>query len=291
MKNFLFLFGSIFTFFIFVLYSPSSKGQADRTSSITVYPLTDPGNTGNWKLNADISDEFEAAFIDTEKWFIQGTDSVYKSNFVGHAPAHFSTANVRIEDGKLKLQTKWDPEFKFSKEYDKKGTKYENLTTAAIISKKQFVYGYMEIKCKAADASITSSFWGTGNKSELDVFEFLAKPSFPNKKHLETEFWSSIHDWGKEGGPSVWTNRHQLPFRVGADFHTYACEWDATGIKFYADGQLIKAASKAEIGEGWVITNPINVWIDSESFPWHGVPAKKDLPVDYEIEYVRVWQK
>lgn len=291
MKNLLFLFGSISTFLLFVSCSPTSISQAHRTNSNAVYPLSDPGNTGKWKLNADISDEFDAASIDTEKWFIQGTDSVYKSNFVGHAPAHFSTANVRLEDGKLKLQTKWDPEFKFSKEYDKKGTKYENLTTAAIISKKQFVYGYMEIRCKAADASITSSFWGTGNKSELDVFEFLAKPSLPDKKHLETEFWSSIHDWGKEGGPSVWTNRYQLPFRVGADFHTYACEWDSNGIKFYADGKLIKAASKTEIGEGWVITNPINVWIDSESFPWHGVPVKEDLPVDYEIEYVRIWQK
>ncbi|MEJ7736808.1 MAG: hypothetical protein WKF97_05210 [Chitinophagaceae bacterium] len=36
---------------------------------------------------------------------------------------------------------------------------------------------------------------------------------------------------------------------------------------------------------------PLNIWIDSETFPWHGVPAKEDLPVDYEVEYVRVWQK
>ena len=291
MKKILFFFVAISALFIFISCSSSLKGKTSQASVGNVYPLTDPGNTGNWKLNTDISDEFEAGALDKQKWFVQGTDSVYKSNFTGHAPAHYSTGNVRVENGMLKLQARWEPDFEFSKEFDKKGTKYENITTAGVISKKDFVYGYMEIKCKAADASVTSAFWGTGNKTELDIFEHLAKPKQNNKKHLETEYWSSIHDWAKQGGPSVWTNRHQLPFRVGGDFHVYACEWDENGLKFYADGQLIKAATKTEIGEGWVITNPINVWIDSETFPWHGVPVKEDLPVDYEIEYVRIWQK
>lgn len=274
----------------FILSACSSSNKTVQVPA-AVYPFTDQTNAGNWKLNPDMSDEFEGTKLNTAKWFVQGTDSVYRSNFTGHAPAHFSTGNVRLENGMLKLQTKWEPDFKFSKEVDKKGTKYENITTAAIISKKQFTYGYMEIKCKAADASITSSFWALGSNTELDVFEFLAKPKQTNKKHLETEFWSSVHDWAKPGGPSVWTNRHQLPFRVGSAFHVYACEWDADGIKFYADGKLIKASTREEMGDGWVITKPVNVWVDSESFPWHGVPVKEDLPVDYEVEYVRVWQK
>jgi beta-glucanase (GH16 family) len=291
MKIILFLFASLSTFLIFFSCSPSSKGQANKASTVIVYPLTDLGNSGNWKLNTDISDEFEATALDTKKWFIQGTDSIYKSNFTGHAPAQFSTANVRVENGMLKLQTKWEPDFKFSKEYDKKGTKYENFTTAAISSKKQITYGYMEIKCKVPDASITGAFWALGSNTELDIIEHLGRPSLPNKKQLETEFWSSIHDWAKPGGPSVWTHRTQLPFRVADGFHVYACEWDPNFIKFYADGKLIKSATREQVGEGWVITKPVNIWIDSEAFPWHGVPAKEDLPVDYEIEYVRIWQK
>lgn len=258
--------------------------------STAMNPASDPKNTANWTLNTDISDEFEDTKLDETKWLVQGTGGVFRSNFIGRAPSQFSTGNVRVENGKLKLQTKWEPTFNFSTKLDN-GTKYENITTAAVISKKQFLYGYMEIKCKAADASITSSFWTTGTGSELDVFEFLAKPKQTNKTFLETELWSSIHDWSQAGGPSVWTNKHQLPWRVGSAFHVYGCEWDENYLKIYADGQLVKAVTKAELGAAWVIKNPLWVWVDSETFPWHGIPVKEDLPVDYEVEYIRVWQK
>jgi hypothetical protein len=32
-------------------------------------------------------------------------------------------------------------------------------------------------------------------------------------------------------------------------------------------------------------------WFDSEVFVWLGLPDKEELPVDYEVEYLRVWQK
>lgn len=262
-----------------------------QTTATDVLPFTDAQNKGDWKLNTDISDEFETATVDQEKWLIQGTNGEYKSNWIGRAPSQFSTDNVRIEDGKLKLQTRWEPNFNFSDKPDKSGTKYENITTAAVISKANFLYGYMEIKCKAADASITSSFWMTGNKSELDIFEHLGNPSQKHKTHLPTELWSSIHDWSKPGGPSTWTDRLQLDFRVADDFHVYGAEWHPEYLKFYADGKLVRTVLKEEVGEeGWVIDGPLWVWVDSETFPWHGLPAKEDLPVDYEIEYIRIWQ-
>lgn len=254
-------------------------------------PHTDPKNKGKWKLNKEISDEFEGQLLDEKKWLIQGRNGEYRSNWKGRAPSQFSTENVRLENGMLKIQSRWAPDFNFYPKPDKDGRKYENITTAAVISKKMFTYGYMEIKCKAADASVTSAFWALGSGAELDVFEFSGHPSMPNKEHLHKEFWSSIHDWGNKKGKSVWTNRLQLPWRVADDFHVYACEWDKNYLKFYADGQLIHAVTKEEVGEGWVINNPMSIWLDSEVFPWHGAPAKTDLPVDYEIEYVRLWQK
>jgi len=35
----------------------------------------------------------------------------------------------------------------------------------------------------------------------------------------------------------------------------------------------------------------MEVWLDSEIFKWLGVPNKEELPVDFEVEYMRVWQK
>ncbi|QDS98493.1 family 16 glycosylhydrolase [Adhaeretor mobilis] len=276
-----------------------ATGSTIAAAQPAVYPVADPKNQGEWHLNDAVSDEFEGTTLDEKKWHIQGTNGEYRSNFIGRAPSQFSTKNVRIEAGKLKLQAKWEPDFDFSKKIDKsdkkapEGRPYENITTAAVISKQQFLYGYMEIKCKAADASVTSSFWMTGNGVELDVFEFLARPAQTHKKQLPRELWSSIHDWSPEGkGKTTWTDRLQLDWKVADDFHVYGIEWDENYLKFHADGKLVRSVTRQEVGEeGWVITKPLWVWVDSETFPWHGIPEKNDLPVDFEIEYIRIWQK
>ena len=259
-------------------------------------PESDKENSGDWNLNLEISDEFEQASLDEDKWLIQGKNNEYKSNFIGRAPAQFSTDNVRLENGKLKLETRWDPDFPFSDKVDEYANgdtyKFENMTTAAVISKKFFRFGYMEIKCKAADASVTSSFWTTGQNSELDVFEFMGAPKQEWKKHLEKEYKFTMHDWAPgQGGKSTWSYKHELDWRVADDFHVYGCEWDAENLKFFADGELVKSVTKTELGDDWVLNNPLWVWVDSETFPWHGIPVEEDLPVDFEIEYIRVWQK
>lgn len=281
--------------FLLINFSCEKDEGEDDPPIQTVFPHTDPDNAGDWTLKETVSDEFEDDVLDETKWMIQGTDGEYKSNFIGRAPSQFSTDNVRVEDGKLKIDTRWDPDFPFDPGYDEypNGDKhyYENMTTAAVISKKYFRYGYMEIKCKAADASVTSSFWMTGQNSELDVFEFLGKPKQEHKKHLEKEFWCSVHDWSSGmGGKSVWTDKNELDWRVADDFHIYACEWNKDYLKFYADGNLITEVTREEMGDGWVLTSPLFIWVDSETFPWHGVPEEGDLPVDYEVEYIRVWQ-
>lgn len=59
-------------------------------------------------LNTLISDEFDEPVLDQTKWHVQGTDGFYQSNFIGRAPSQFSLDNVRLEDGKLKIQTRSD---------------------------------------------------------------------------------------------------------------------------------------------------------------------------------------
>lgn len=257
-----------------------------------VFPASDPANTGHWVLNPDVSDEFTHQTLDTNKWLVQGTNDEYKSRWIGRAPSQFSTDNVRVEEGKLKLQTRWEPEFSFSETPDKDGIVYENITTAAVICKKSFHYGYMEIKCKAADASITSSFWATGKGSELDIFEFNGRPSLMGKAHIEKEMMFTMINWNR--GAKVrrsWRGSHELDWRVADEFHVYGCEWNEDYLKFYADGTFVSQVTREELGEAWVLTNPLSIWVDSETFPWQGIPSELDLPADYEIEYIRVWQK
>ena len=155
------------------------------TTKAQTFPASDQQNSGNWVLNTEISDEFEGATINEDQWLIQGRNGQYQSNFIGRVPAQFSTDNAILEDGKLKILTKWEPGYPFTT--DNSGNQLgeyngvsKPITTAAVISKKQFQYGYMEIKSKAADAEITSSFWTTGpgpgkpgGASELDMFEMF----------------------------------------------------------------------------------------------------------------------
>ncbi len=300
-------------------------------STETIFPLSDPNNTSGWSLNVEVSDEFNDEDLDENRWYVAGKfedgvpvykhpDNPDKKVWKGRAPSQFSGRNYRLEDGMLKLETRWEPDFPFTDELDKPWgddktrSKFENITTASILGRKAFKYGYMEIRSKAADAEITSSFWSIGNGTEFDMFEQFGDHRQPQKLDKDRELWWSIHDWTQRPkGPSVYTEHHDLGFRVADDFHTYGIEWDETGVKYYVDGKLFTEASREQInayasakgyGEGYVITKPIYIWLDQETFPWHGVPdSKEDLElnspdhkkddgvVDFEIDYVRVWQK
>ena len=265
--------------------------QTGASQKAEFHPLSDPDNKGGWILNHELSDEFEGQVLDENKWFVQGTDGGY-CNWKGRAPSQFAPHNVRLEGGKLKLHSQWEADFDFAR-HKQDGRIYENITTAGVISRKRFLHGYMEIKSKAGDAAMTSSFWTLGYQSELDMFEMMGAPK-QGKQLKDNYYLFSIHDWRPgvvAGKNKIFTHAHKLDYRVADDFHVYGCEWDDKGLKFYADGELVYVLSREEMGDNWVLTNPLEIWFDSEVFPWLGIPVEDDLPVDFEIEYVRIWQK
>jgi len=304
-------------------------------ASKAVMPLSDQDNKGGWVLNTQVSDEFDAPTIDEDRWFIVGKfkdgkpqykhpDNPKKWVWKGRAPSQFSGRNYRLENGILKLEARWEPDFPFTDEIRKpvfgEPLKHENITVPCFIARRSFTYGYIEIKSKSADAEVTSGFWSMGKGLEFDFFEsFGDSREDANKAHLDRELWWSIRDWKKPvGGKPSYTERKDLGFRMADDFHVYGVEWDENGVKYYVDGKLLSSVSKEQVTEwalknreglpkdynGYVATNPINLWLDMETFAWHGVPdSKEDLElnspegkkddgvVDFEVEYVRVWQK
>lgn len=325
---------------IIVLFTIGCSGGKVVSTSVkesgTVYPFSDPQNTGGWVYNSDVSDEFDANVIDEDKWYIVGKfkdgkpfykhpDKPHKKVWKGRAPSQFSGKNYRLEEGKLILETRWEPDFPFSPEIRKpvfgEAMPYENITTACFIGRKEFKYGYMEIKSKAADGPISSAFWAMGERLEVDFFELYGGTSNLNKKHLDSQLWWSIRDWNKPvTGKPTYTERKDLGFRVAEDFHVYGIEWNENGMKYFVDGKLFSEVTAEQVTEwakknrkkitlpedynGYVATVPISLWLDQEVFPWHDIPKskeeleaksaegeKEDGVLDYEIEYVRVWQK
>ncbi|MGJ8692113.1 MAG: family 16 glycosylhydrolase [Thalassotalea sp.] len=318
-----------------LLAGQTSSGSAlAATNTENIYPVSDANNSGGWKYNTEVSDEFDGDKIDEERWYIVGKfkdgkpfykhpDLPNKRVWKGRAPSQFSGRNYRLEDGKLILETRWEPDFPFSDEMRKpvfgEAMPYANLTTACFISRKFFKYGYMEIKSKAADAEVSSAFWAMGKGLEIDFYELFGDHRGENKEHVERQLWWSIRDWEskKVRGKPTYTERKDLGFRVADDFHVYGVEWDENGMKYYVDGKLFSEVSAADVTKwarenrevdsdynGYVATKPISIWLDQETFPWNGIPdSKADLEknspagkkddgvVDFEIEYVRVWQK
>ncbi|MGJ8654614.1 MAG: family 16 glycosylhydrolase [Opitutaceae bacterium] len=336
------LFTTLITIQFTGCHSSYTVDKEQSTSNQTIAPLSDPTNKDGWVLNEAVSDEFEGSTLDEDRWFIVGKfengKPVYKDPdhpdrevWIGRAPAQFSGRNYRIEDGILKLETRWEPDFPFTTEKGLDNVKYQygNITSAAIINRKLFRYGYMEVRAKAADAEISSALWMTRHEVEngqrndteleLDIFEHFGSHRKENESHRDRHLWWTIHDWdpkfGHENGNNVtYTETKDLGFRVAADFHTYGYEWTETGIRYFIDGELFSEASVETIeayartqkdrDKGYVIDKAMHLWLDSESFPWRGYPdSLEDLEanspkgentdgvVDFEIEYLRVWQK
>lgn len=301
-----------------------------------ILPFSDQENKGGWLLNEEVSDEFDAKEIDEDRWYIVGKfkdgkpfykhpDKPNKKVWTGRAPSQFSGRNYRLENGKLILETRWEPDFPFIKEVRKpifgKAMPYQNITTACFIGRKEFKYGYIEIKSKAAKAPVSSAFWAMGERLEIDFFELYGGTLNENKRHLDSHLWWSIRDWNKPvTGKPVYTERKDVGFNVADDFHVWGVEWNEKGMKYYIDGKLFSTVTAEQVTKwakenrkkitlpedynGYVATVPISIWLDQETFPWHDVPKtkeelerwspegkKEDGVVDYEIEYVRVWQK
>ena len=277
-----------------------TKEQVEQSEG--VYPFSDPMNTGGWILNEEISDEFEGTALDTNKWFIEGLNGDYYI-WKGRAPAQFVPHNVIVEDGKLKLRTQWESDYEFDQEgYKESGGEpygvFEGnplpITTAGVITKKRFLNGYMEVKSKVGNAAITGAFWAIGYEQELDVYELMGNPKVEDGDIQDTGMKTTIHDWSPPATRPTWTWKYKdnnLPFRMADDFHVFGAEWGADYLKVYLDGELVDEVTQDELGIEWVLNNPMEVWLDSEIFKWLGVPHKEELPVDFEIEYMRVWQK
>ena len=285
--------------------------EVELTSEVTalpvvatdqVMPYSDPNNEGGWVLNTEISDEFNGDVIDQDKWFVQGANGEYYI-WKGRAPSQFAPHNVILEDGLLKLRSQWEPDFEFANENYADGkvdAKYGSLangepmpiTTAAIVSNKRFLNGYMEIRSKAVNASMTSAFWAIGYQSELDIYEQIGNPKIIGDIKPD-QSKSTVHDWSPPAKrpTRVFHHKENLPYRVADEFHIYAAEWGEDYLNLYLDGKLLERFTQKELGDRWVLNNPLEIWLDSEIFAWLGMPNMEELPADFEVDYMRVWQK
>ena len=299
-------YGFFFLLGVFIHITASCQTTAPKTIvskvDAKVLPASDPTNAGGWVLNEELSDEFEGSSLDKERWFVEGQDGDYYI-WKGRPPSQFAPHNAILEDGKLKIRSQWEPDFNFAKEEYADGKNADQygvfdgkpcpITTAAVITNKRFLYGYMEVKSKVGKSNMTGAFWAIGYEQELDIYEQMGAPKIKGTI-LANSVRTAVHDWSP---PAVRPTKafgydeRNLPYNTADEFHIYGAEWGEDYLKVYRDGKLTATFTQDELGLDWVLNNPMEIWLDSEVFKWLGVPHEEELPADFEIEYMRVWQK
>lgn len=294
-------------FGLFIFMNTSCYKNIDEKVSIeirTPMPFSDQQNEGGWVLNEDLSDEFKGTEIDTVKWFVEGLNNNYYI-WKGRAPSQFVPHNVIIEDDKLKLRTNWEPNYDFINESYADGSMGASqygifkdgtpmpVTTAGVLTNKRFLYGYMEVKSKVGNAAITGAFWAIGHEQELDIYELMGNPKSKKGNIREDSYLATAHDWSPpaQRPTKIFNHEENLDFRTADDFHVYGAEWGVDYLKLFIDGKMIRHFTQDQLGTSFGLNNPMEIWLDSEIFFWLGLPHKEELPVDFEIEYMRVWQK
>ena len=257
--------------------TPSKEGELDS----------------KWKLVW--SDEFDYTGLpDTNKWS-------YEVGYIRNNELQYYTEsrlkNARVEEGKLIIET------------HKEQYKDFDYTSASVISrgKGAWLYGRIEIRAKLPGGKgIWPALWMLPeNKKydwpkggEIDIMEYYRIKGVPHI--LANAAWGTDRQWNAK-----W-NSKAIPFTHFTDkdpawadkFHIWRMDWDETAIKIYLDDELLNEIPLSEtvngtIGKG---TNPfrkpqyllLNLALGGIN---GGEIDDKGIPMRYEIDYVRVYQK
>ncbi len=163
--------------------------------------------------------------------------------------------NHIVQDGKLTLLVKDEPGTYIHTQPDSCGydatinCKHFDFTSGQIYTvKKDFLYGYYEIKCKIPwdGKYLWPGFWlwdGGGDAyREIDIFEF----GF-GRRNAKHDLYTAIHLAGKydyEFGAAI--NAYSFdPYKIPSniditnEYHTYALKWTPEALIWYFDGKVV----------------------------------------------------
>lgn len=282
--KFIFKVSNILIVAILLFYSCSSTNKSYKSIPVSDYTLT-------W------NDEFDGVQIDTSKW-------AYRTD-VKHRSVQLKK-NVSLNNGILKLSLN-----QLSSALNGK-----LATGAGIISKRNFKYGYYEVKARLGDKIDDDkdgkvdegwhhSFWAMAasidangevnttyppsRRTEIDCFENASTHKHEAENSLN-KFTQHIIIWkpdGKEFGrvPKTPDDITALPNFNANDWHTYGFEWTEKAVTFYVDGKVTHFAPYpvAEFEH-----DTINIWITAMAAEWTGNDQENSSA---EYDYVRFYSK
>jgi beta-glucanase (GH16 family) len=234
------------------------------------------------------SDEFDGDAIDRSNW----TYDIGGWGW-GNGEAQYYTdrpENSRLQNGLLVIELR---EERFEDSY---------YTSARLKTQglQEFQYGRIEARIKVPKGSGTwPAFWMLGSSFEQDAAD--PENRWPNVGEIDVMEYvgrepdlviGTLHGPGYSGagGKSQW-NRQE--FEIGDDFHTFAVDWDADGIRWFFDGEMYFEVGPDDLnGLEWVFDQPFFLILNLALGGTLGGNIDLDLeyPIQYYVDYVRVSQ-
>lgn len=159
-------------------------------------------------------------------------------------------------------------------------------------------YGFFEARIKLLKGrGVFPAFWLFNHpgslRPEIDIMEaYGGSPSdgWATSEHEPNNYGASLHL------PGVLTS--QGPFklsdflgaqRLDTDFHVYGCEWDATTVKFFFDGQLLTQRSFALPYPLYIL---LDLWWYNALDPDEtGARTPLGSSNSMSVDYVRAWRR
>lgn len=257
--------------------APARPPITDEAAAAARYTAAD------WRLIW--SDEFDRPGApDSAKWG-------YEHGRVRNREAQFYTRdrreNARVEGGHLILTARREP------------WQGAAITSASVVSegKFSFQYGKLEIRARIPTGRGTwPALWllGTNHRTagwprcgEIDLMENVGYD--PDRVHFTVHTQAFNHTKHTGVGRAI-----TLP-RPYENFHVYGLIWTAERIEFFCDGRKVHEFHNDGQGpDHWPFDQPfyllLNLAIGGD---WGGQKGIDEtiFPVEYRIDYVRVWQR
>ena len=232
-----------------------------------------------WVPLLSLTDEFNGETLDVSKWFDRNP------TWTGREPVQFHPSAVKLDSGHLKISA-FD-----SKQSATLGLKKGFTHASGYVNSKSVVrFGYFEIRAKLLDSSLVSCFWLSNHEkdewSELDCVEIAAGVEEHSRKiRPNTHYFYGPHYKGTHDKHLVQPSEYDLGFRAADDFHVYGLEWNATHVRWYVDGKMIRELPNTRFYQ------PLRMSINVEANQYFkALPDDKRLPGIYEIDWVRSWR-
>jgi len=228
------------------------------------------------------SDEFDGVALDTNTWTMDTCCSG------GAQYQTFTDHNVTIENGAAVLWAK----------HEKHG--YYDYTSSWIetIGKREFKYGYFEVRLKAMYGNGPwAAFWMMGSDfhrvswpacGEIELYD-QRTGTRNNTYPGDSAFKVSCDFASASGGPLYNTAQYLYTDCLCSDYHMYAIEWDSTAIKYFFDGNKIWEYDS--INESYNFSSFHQPFFFNVQVTLNPPLDTSIFPQKMYIDYVRVYQK